>query len=149
MGRVLALPNSWLSRIRNAIQAMRHATVEVHHFFSGVPHVRSSIPPHPKTDFGGKYKRYTSYTPWTIPWLKHTTKNIAAQDWNSGDFGLKSPVIQKTFSAEKCYIYRSTPPIRKWTNYLFWGIYRTITLAHPDEPHKQKYGKKSGKFRFH
>ena len=36
--------------------------------------------------------------------------------------------------------------IRKRTNYLFWGNYRTfqdrtITLAHPDEPHKQKYGK--------
>ena len=31
----------------------RHSTVEVHHFFSEAPPLRSSIP-HPKTVFGGK-----------------------------------------------------------------------------------------------
>ena len=50
-----ALPQNLveLSINNHLLDLMRHATVEVHHFFSEAPHLRSSRP-RPKTDLGGK-----------------------------------------------------------------------------------------------
>ena len=48
----------FLARRPEVVAVATHATVEVHHFFFGVPDLRSLIP-RPNTDFWGKWKRYT------------------------------------------------------------------------------------------
>ena len=70
---------------------MRHATVEMHRFFSD-PSLEELYPsPSPPQKNWRKLKVLPDEQ---FHGLRYKMKNIATQDWNSDDFG--APVIQKT-----------------------------------------------------
>ena len=85
---------------------MTRATAEVHHFFSEVPQYwELKTRPSQKTDVD----KITSCYGMKIPMFpRYTTRPCQIDGLFSDDFGLRNPVIQKTNSQKKVYLYRST-----------------------------------------
>ena len=92
--------------IRRMILGVSSA-IGVHPNYSEARHLRSSVP-HSKPDIS----KNQIASLWMIPLPKQTYTPFIFRNtinhWLSDYFGLWSPVLRKTFSAEMCYFYRRT-----------------------------------------
>lgn len=110
-----------MSRITDATYIS--STIEVHVFFSEVPHMRSSLPlPSSDVERNNKYRA----TQRNIPWPRCSTKLLRKKEWNSDKFEVRSPVALKTFQPKIATSFVSRVRCKK-ADFCKWPLQRFNT----------------------